>query len=331
MVERTPNGPYSETPLTKSFPLSATVPFQVYLKNEFTQPSGSFKSRGLGHLVSAKVKEAAETQKQISLFSSSGGNAGLAASVAASYYNVPCTVVLPETSKPRMRSKIEQTGANVIVKGKHWGEADAYLKNEIIAKLDTSESLPVYCHPFDDQLVWEGNSTMIDEIKYQLGDKIGNLKGIICSVGGGGMYTGIVRGLIRNDLHVPVIAVETEGAPSLHNAIALGKIVTLDSVDTIATSLASPYAAAAALQYAKTYPTHSVLIKDEQSLSSLLQFSKDHNVIVEPACAASLTPIYEPEIVQKYLGELGKDDIVVVIVCGGSSYTLSDLISLTQN
>lgn len=325
MSTETKKIPYSETPLIKSFPISSRVPFQVYLKTEFVQPSGSFKSRGLGYLVSAKIEEASLEGKKVALFSSSGGNAGLATLVAGEFFQVPCTVVLPVTSKLSMKQKIESTGANVIIHGAHWGEADEYLRTELIAKVNSDDVLPVYCHPFDNELIWEGHSSMIDEIKEQLGDKLPKLKAIVCSVGGGGLYCGVVRGLVRNGLNVPVVAIETKPAPTLHNAIELGKVVKLDSVNTIATSLASPYTAEEALRCAQSYPTHSVLIEDQDTLTTLVQFVKDHNVIVEPACSAALTAVYKPEILTLSIGELEKDDVVIVIACGGAAYGLEDI------
>lgn len=47
--------------------------------------------------------------------------------------------------------------------------------------------------PFDHADVWKGNSTMIPEIKAQLGDIIPDV--VVCSVGGGGLINGIILGL----------------------------------------------------------------------------------------------------------------------------------------
>ncbi|GMM34604.1 hypothetical protein DASC09_019290 [Saccharomycopsis crataegensis] len=326
MTFRTPtNLPYVETPLVKSAELSKIC--DVYLKCEFTQPSGSFKSRGLGHLIQKSLEEAQSLNKKIHLFTSSGGNAGLAASTAGSFYNLPCTVVLPITTKLRMKEKIERTGAEVIIQGKHWGEADEFLRNEIIAKVDLNEIVPIYCHPFDHELIWEGHSTMIDEIVYQIPEsKISKIKGIVCSVGGGGLYNGVVRGLIKNGLEIPVLAVETENAPTLHSAIEAGKVVYLSDVKTVATSLASPYISSKSLENSKAHPTHSILITDNNSLEGVVSFANHHNIIVEPACGASIFAADNLSLLEKAFGKLSKDDIVIVIACGGSATTYGDIV-----
>lgn len=63
-----------------------------------------------------------------------------------------------------MIEKIKSAGANVVVKGNHWKEADSYLKNEIMENIDKSSFEPIYVHSFDDPVIWEGHSTMVDEI-----------------------------------------------------------------------------------------------------------------------------------------------------------------------
>lgn len=55
--------------------------------------------------------------------------------------------------------------------------------------------------PFDDPLIWEGNSTIVDELV------AANVKpgAIVLSVGGGGLLCGVQRGLERhawNDVKV---------------------------------------------------------------------------------------------------------------------------------
>jgi hypothetical protein len=79
-----------ETPLIHSNALSAALGTgaPVFLKLEASQPSGSFKLRGIGATCAAAVAAGAPR-----LVSSSGGNAGLAVAHSARALGVPCTVV----------------------------------------------------------------------------------------------------------------------------------------------------------------------------------------------------------------------------------------------
>ncbi|VVT47023.1 uncharacterized protein SAPINGB_P001505 [Magnusiomyces paraingens] len=174
--------PYIETPLVPSLYLSELTGANVYLKLELTQPSGSFKSRGLGNLVyktitgknTAVAPHLAHTPtgsfpgapaNYYHFFSPSGGNAGCATAYAARQYLQKCTVCLPTTSNPLMVDRIRKTGATVVVYGATIAEADAHIRNVLIP---SCKEVAVYCHPYNDTLVWEGNSTVATEIVKQL-------------------------------------------------------------------------------------------------------------------------------------------------------------------
>jgi L-serine/L-threonine ammonia-lyase len=319
------NPPYVETPLIPSVYLSKLANCDVYLKLENCQPSGSFKSRGLATVVSRRLRSAADPEK-VEFFSSSGGNAGLATAHAARFYNRPCTVVVPKTTKPAMLERLAQADAQTIVHGDHWAEADDYLRNELIPALP-QDVVAVYCHPFDGQDLWEGHSTMVDELKSQLPRKP---DAVVLAVGGGGLYNGVVLGLQRNDWKdVPVIAVETEGAACFARSIEKGERVFLDKISTVASSLGATHVTPEALVFAKLQPTNPVTVTDEQAVNACVHFAQDHKFIVEPACGAALSVAYENNLTAA-LPNLNADSVVVVIVCGGTSTSLDDLMTYRQ-
>lgn len=116
--------------------------------------------------------------------------------------------------------------AEVIVHGDAWDETDVEARR-VCAMLDSAGYIP----PFDHELIWTGNSSMIDELKVQMKDKVPDC--IIASVGGGGLMCGIVEGLIRHgwiDRNIKIVAVETEGADCFNQSIKANKLVTLDSI-----------------------------------------------------------------------------------------------------
>jgi L-serine/L-threonine ammonia-lyase len=123
--------------------------------------------------------------------------------------NIPVVVVVPETTTERAKSIIHQENAEVIVHGASWQEA-----NELaLSMVGPSDA---FIPPFDHPRIWTGHATVIDEIAQSgvIPDAV------VVSVGGGGLLCGVVEGLHRNGMNaVPVIAVETEGAASLHASI----------------------------------------------------------------------------------------------------------------
>lgn len=307
-----------------------SAPCRVFFKNEFEQPSGSFKLRGIGHLIASAVAQAPEGHP-VHVYSSSGGNAGLAAAYAAQAHGVPCTVVLPVTSKPAVIAKLQAVGATVVVHGSHWGEADAHVKRLMIqASGDAGEtngeavaslkpaSTPVYCHPFDDPLIWEGHASMVAEMARQT--EWSKVKGIVCSVGGGGLFNGIVHGLASTQ-PVPVLAVETAQAPTFTAAIAANQVVHLESVPTLATSLASPYLSSQSLAHFQNQPVPITVetVDDTEAIRGMVRYEAAFGRFVEPACGASLVTVFgRDDLLRKAFGELTLEDIIVIVVCGGS-------------
>ena len=88
----------------------------VLFKLETLQPSGSFKDRGIGHMIETLMAKG----KVEKLICSSGGNAGHAVATAGKAVYVPVDVYVPTTTKAMMVAKIRKTGANVIIGGDNW-------------------------------------------------------------------------------------------------------------------------------------------------------------------------------------------------------------------
>ncbi|PIE09840.1 MAG: serine dehydratase [Rhodobacterales bacterium] len=292
------------TPLLTSAALSATARTTVALKMEALQPSGSFKIRGIGALCAHHA-----ARGRTRFISSSGGNAGLAAAYAGRMLGLPVTVFVPETTTPRAADLIRQQGAEVIVHGASWQEANASAQDA----LDTDAA---FIHPFDDPIMWRGHASMIDEAVAQ-GDPF---DAVVLSVGGGGLLCGVAEGLARNGLaDVPILAVETEGAASLGAAVAAGELVELDAIRSVATSLGARQVARAAFELTRTRPVTPVTVTDAQAVSACLRFLDDARVLVEPACGAALSLAYDrPDLLAPYAR-------VLMIVCGGATATLAQL------
>lgn len=113
-----------------------------------------------------------------------------------------------------------------MIHGDVWDETDQKAR-EICQKNPSA----LYVSPFDDELIWKGNASLIDEVSNQLEGKVPDC--IICSVGGGGLILGIIEGIIQNgwiDKQIKIIAVETEGANCFNASIKTGKLVSLDEI-----------------------------------------------------------------------------------------------------
>ncbi len=294
-----------DTPLLRAPPELFDPERTVWLKMDALQASGSFKMRGVGRLVQQRVAEGARA-----VVCASGGNAGMAATLAARACDVPVTIVVPQTTAAAVRDAIAARGASVVVHGAVWDEAHEHALGLARAKN------AVYVHPFDDPLLWDGHATLIDEV-VRAGVAFDC---VVASVGGGGLLAGIVLGLRRNGLGgVPVIAVETDGAASFAAALAEGTAVTLPAIRSIATSLGARRVMPHLLELAREHQIVSVVASDAQAVQGCVQFADATRVLVEPACGASIAALdVHPEVFKRFKAPL-------LDVCGGMGVSLARL------
>lgn len=294
------NDLYVNTPLIESLSVGANLKARVWLKLEAMQPCGSFKARGIGFACNKYLEDGATA-----LVSSSGGNAGLAVAYAGRLLGVSVTVVVPETTKKRAIDLIEREGAEVIVHGANWDEAHQ-------RALAISQGKAAYIHPFDDPVIWEGHISLVDEI-FNTGIQP---DAIVLSVGGGGLLCGVVEGLKRNGWYdVPVVAVETSGADCFSAACKANEHIAIDSISSIATSLGAKKVAKRAFELRNEHQIYNYVVPDKDAVDGCNRFLEDHRIMVEPACGASLSVVYnQAEMLHDRRN-------IVIIVCGGVGVT----------
>jgi L-serine/L-threonine ammonia-lyase len=298
------NSLHIATPLFESQALSIQAGRPVWLKLEALQPPGSFKIRGIGYACQEYARRGANR-----FISSSGGNAGIAVAYAGRHLSIPVVVVVPETTTERAKNLIHQEGAQVIVHGASWQEANALA-------LSMVKATDAFLHPFDDPLLWQGHASMIDEVA-QAGVKP---DAVVLSVGGGGLLCGVIEGLHRNNWgDVPVIAVETEGADSFAQSVSAGYRVELPAIKSLATSLGARQVCEQAFNWTKQHRIYSVVVSDKAAISACLRFIDDQRVVVEPACGAALAIVYD------HARQVESFKSVLVIVCGGVTTSIEQL------
>ncbi|XP_018416079.1 PREDICTED: serine dehydratase-like [Nanorana parkeri] len=303
------------TPLKESSSLSKWAGTRVLMKLENIQPMGSFKIRGIGHFCQKLAKQGCKK-----FVCSSGGNAGLAAAYACNKLGLPATIVVPEQTSQNIIQGLEGLGVEVVVTGKVWDDANAHAHR--LADAPGS----VYISPFNHPLLWEGHSSLVLELKAALGNQ--KPGALVVSVGGGGLLAGIVEGLTRVGWSdVPIIAMETMGAHCLNAALEAGKPVTLPDITSIAKCLGAKTVCDRALECARKYKVISVAVDDVEAVRAIEMFVDDERMLVEAACGAALAAVYSGHIQQ--LQQEGKleqlQGPLIMIVCGGSSISLSEL------
>ena len=285
---------YVNTPLIRS-----KLRSDVFYKMECDQPSFSFKIRGVEKLCRFHLENGVKR-----FVASSGGNAGYSLAYVGQQLDLEVSVIVPSTTTSFMIDKIKSLGAKVEIYGDVWDEANIRAL-EIADRTDA-----VFVSPFDDPLLWDGHSTLIDECKIQMKKP----DRLVVSVGGGGLLCGIIEGLKRNQwFDVKITTVETRGAASFYESWHAQKIIELKEINTIANTLGAKRITEKALSHAKDFQVTPLLVSDDEAVKATQLFYKETSKKVEPACGAALSiPYMHPE-------HFDENERVLVIACGGAN------------
>ena len=195
------------TPLLSSRLLSEETGFDVRLKAELFQRTGSYKLRG--PLV--KLERLSEDERARGVVCSSAGNHAQGVALAAALLGVRAVVVMAENATP---SKVEATrgyGADVVLHGTIWDEADAKAR-----ELVESDGL-TYVHPFDDVDLISGQGTVGLEILEDWPE----VELVVVPIGGGGLISGIATAVKRE--RDPLRVVPGRGADHATGPLFLGQ------------------------------------------------------------------------------------------------------------
>lgn len=293
---------HAKTPLFYAHELSTKLNKKIYFKMDCHQPTGSFKIRGVGKRCQEAFKAGFDH-----FVIASGGNAGLATAYAGWKMGVKTTVVVPTTTSQAMQNKITSLGAELKIFGNVWNDTNVFAQS-LVRKENA-----VYIHPFDHPTIWNGNASVIDECDAQMTPP--DL--VLVAVGGGGYFCGVVEGMQRNNWDETQIATaETHGAASMKQALENKELITLDKIETIASSLGAKRVAKQAFEYAVTHNVEAYTVSDQEAIEACKLFLNDTGNLVEPACGAVLAAVYfDMEIIQKA-------NSILLLVCGGSGLTL---------
>ncbi|GJD49268.1 Phenylserine dehydratase [Methylobacterium crusticola] len=271
------------------------APGPLLFKLELFQHSGSFKARGaFANLLLRDVPAAG-------VVAASGGNHGAAVALAAHRLGVPATIFLPSITSPAKADRIREYGATLVVGGERY--ADALAASE--AHVARTGAAPV--HAFDQPETLLGQGTLARELEADAPD----IDTLLVAVGGGGLIGGVAAwyaGAVR------VVAVEPEGAPTLHAALAAGRPVDAPAGGLAADSLAPRRIGALAFPLARAHVAPEVvLVSDDDILRAQAALWSVLRVVAEPggaaAFAALLSGRYRP----------APGERVAVLVCGGNT------------
>ncbi len=251
--------------------------YDIYLKTENLQKTGSFKIRGAYY----KISQLSPEEKKRGVIACSAGNHAQGVALAATKNGISSLICLPEGAPI---SKVEATrgyGAELcLVSGVY---DDAYAR----AIQLRDECGYTFIHPFDDEDVIAGQGTIGLEILEQVKD----VDAIVVPIGGGGLISGVAFAVKAVNPKVKIYGVQASGAPSMLNSLRDNKIETLPSVSTIADGIAVKQPGAHTFEYCKKFVNGVVTVTDEEIAAAILALMERQKMIAEGAGATPLAAI----------------------------------------
>ena len=231
--------------------------YDLYLKTENLQLTGSFKLRGAYY----KISQLNEEQRKAGIIACSAGNHAQGVALAASRMGIKAIVCMPVC----------------LVKGAY---DDAY---NYACQLQQETGM-TFIHPFNDEEVIAGQGTIGLEILDQLPD----VDAVVCSIGGGGLISGVACAIKSLNPKVKVYGVQAENAPSMKRSLEAGEAITLDSVRTFADGIAVKHPGDITLDMVRKYVDEVVTVSEDEIAAAILALMEKQKLVAEGAGAVTV-------------------------------------------
>jgi threonine dehydratase len=273
--------------------------FPLHLKLELMQHSGSFKARGaFANFLLRDVPSAG-------VVAASGGNHGAAVAYAAQRLGIRATIFVPSITSPAKVERIRACGAETVIGGKRYADALAASERRI------AETGALAVHAFDQIETLLGQGTLGREIEADAPDA----DTLLLAVGGGGLIGGVAAWLGGR---MKIVAVESNGCPTLHAAFAAGRPVDAPVEGIAADSLGAKRIGELPFPIIQAHVEPEVLlVSDDEIRQAQVALWSVLRIVAEPGGAAAFAALLS----RRYRAAAGER--VAVLVCGGNTTAVS--------
>lgn len=278
-AEKTVRPHVHHTLLEHSSNFSKVAGFDVSLKFENLQVTGSFKIRGAAN----KLSHLSSEQKKTGVIAASAGNHAQGVACMAQKLGVKAVIVMPEASPLIKVVSTRNWGAEVVLKGANYDEAYAHA-------LELQEKRGyVFVHPYEDELIIAGQGTIGLEI-FKDNPEIDT---VFAAIGGGGLLSGIATAMKALNPKVKIVGVQATGADSMARSFKGGKLAAEPaSVSTIADGIAVKKPSARMYQdFISKLCDDVVTVTDDEIAKTIVFLMERAKTVVEGAGAAAAAAV----------------------------------------
>ena len=222
-----------------------------------------------------------EEEKARGIICSSAGNHAQGVALAARLYGIPAVVVMAENATPAKIAATEGYGAEVVLHGSIWDEA-----NERALELVEERGL-TYVHPFDHPRLIAGQGTLGLEILEDWPE----VEVVVIPIGGGGLISGNSMALKSVNPDIRVFGVESSGAPAMKRTVESGEMVTLETVDCAIDGLKVMRVGDNTASVVSRFVERVVTLPDEDIFDAMLWLMTRAKLVTEGAAAAPVAAV----------------------------------------
>lgn len=288
-----------KTDLTLLPSISKRMGSNVFLKREDQQSVFSFKVRG----AFAKLQSLTDAEKACGVICASAGNHAQGVAVAAKHLGISAVIVMPIITPDIKVNAVRERGGEVILFGENFDAACQHAY-ELAEKQGR-----VFVHPYDDEIVIQGQGTIGLEIMQQLPE----VDCIYVPIGGGGLASGIALAIKAMNPDCKVFGVEANESASMHAAFEHGKPTALKKVGRFAEGVAVKQVGNKTFEICHELLDGLVKVSNDEICAATQDIYEDARVIAEPAGAIALAGI------KKHLPTLvDRPKNVVGLLCGAN-------------
>lgn len=271
--------------------------FELYVKMESLQKTGSFKIRGAYF----KIFNLSKEEKECGIIAASAGNHAQGVAYTAKKLGINATIVMPKDAPLQKVNNTSSYGANVILYGNTFQEAYQYA-------IDLSNSNKLtFIEPYNDVDVIAGQGTIGLEILDQCPD----VDVVFVPVGGGGLAAGIAYAIKTLKPTCKVYGVEAKNVNSMKKSIENNELTSILNPKTIADGIAVSKVGSLTYEICKKYLDGIVEVEDELTSVAILKLLEKSKIVSEGAGAISVAAALSNQVDLK-----GKK--VVSILSGGN-------------
>lgn len=270
-----------KTPVHTSSTLNHMVNAKCFFKCENFQKMGAFKFRGAYNALSLLDPE----KRKKGVVTDSSGNHAQALALAARYFGVKATVVMPETAPKVKVQAVKGYGGEVV-----FCKPSMESRKNTVKKLIEEHGYTLV-HSSNDINIIHGAGTATLELLSEVKD----LDYVFAPVGGGGLLSGTALAIKELSPSTKVIGVEPKMADDAYRSFKEGKLYPSTYPPTIADGLRTGLGDFT-FSIIKENVDDIILVSEEAIVNAMQFIYERMKLVVEPSGAVSLAGVMSKQI-----------------------------------